>query len=105
MEIPALDEEEEEDITKQVAEPTQGHALQLKNVSDLGGLSPSGGRGSLINRLDATNQDGVDLSVLMKGLCRAQVVCDVDDAADQTWNPETLLQQTLSEFTALQNPN
>mmetsp|Transcript_16485 Transcript_16485/g.32222 ORF Transcript_16485/g.32222 Transcript_16485/m.32222 type:complete len:189 (-) Transcript_16485:93-659(-) len=92
--IPDLEEEAEEDITRQVAAPPQtGTALSqpVRSVRELDvALS------SRASQLPASPEEGVDLAPLMQCLCSERQVFE----ADVTWEPELIFQEVASAINA-----
>ena len=89
-----MEEEAEEDITRQVAAPPQtGTALSqpVRIVRELDvALS------SRASQLPASPEEGVDLAPLMQCLCSERQVFE----ADITWEPELIFQEVASAINA-----
>lgn len=88
--IPDLEEEAEEDITRQVAAPpTAGSSLAppVRTVRELEGALNSRG-----TQLPTTPEEGVDLAPLMQCLCSDRQVFE----QDVTWDHELIFQEVAS---------
>lgn len=93
--IPDLEEEAEEDITRQVAAPpvagTVFSAQPVRSVRELDvALS------SRASQLPASPEEGVDLAPLMQCLCSERQVFE----PDVTWDHEHIFQEVASEINA-----
>jgi len=93
--IPDLEEEAEEDITRQVAAPpsagTNFTAQPVRSVRELDvALS------SHTSQLPASPEEGVDLAPLMQCLCSERQVFE----PDQTWDHELIFQEVASGINA-----
>eukprot|EP00931_Biecheleriopsis_adriatica_P088217 TRINITY_DN62589_c0_g1_i1.p1 TRINITY_DN62589_c0_g1~~TRINITY_DN62589_c0_g1_i1.p1 ORF type:complete len:179 (-),score=46.33 TRINITY_DN62589_c0_g1_i1:77-613(-) len=88
--IPDLEEEAEEDITRQVAAPPTAAtslAQPVRSVRELEGALNSRG-----TQLPTTPEDGVDLAPLMQCLCSDRQVFE----QDSTWDHELIFQEVAS---------
>merc|ERR1740130_2056968 len=93
--IPDLEEEAEEDITRQVAAPpTVGQnfaAPPVRSVRELEGALQSRAA-----QLPASPEEGVDLAPLMRCLCTERQVFETDT----TWDHELIFQEVASDINA-----
>lgn len=92
--IPDLEEEAEEDITRQVAAPPVAPAHHLQPVRSIRELDTA-----LNNRapqLPASPEEGVDLAPLMQCLCSERQVFEQDN----TWDHELIFQEVASAINA-----
>lgn len=97
--IPDLEEETEEDITRQVAAPpASGVAYQqpVRSVRELDAAIISGGPGGRSTQLPASPEEGVDLAPLMQCLCSERQVFE----ADTNWDHELIFQEVASAINA-----
>ncbi|CAE7565456.1 ift43 [Symbiodinium sp. CCMP2456] len=88
--IPDLEEEAEEDITRQVAAPpiaAPSLAAPVRTVRELDGALISRG-----TQLPTTPEEGVDLAPLMQCLCSDRQVFE----QDSTWDHELIFQEVAS---------
>jgi len=88
--IPDLEEEAEEDITRQVAAPpSQGNTFrhEVKSVREL-----DVAMSSRVAQLPTNPEEGVDLAPLMQCLCSERQVFELD----QTWDHELIFQEVAS---------
>ncbi|KAF4676721.1 cytosolic iron-sulfur protein assembly [Perkinsus chesapeaki] len=97
--IPDLDDEQEEDLTRQVAAPPTGYVLELRGQRELEEAageqkSTSGLRGG--GRINPHPEAGIDLSILLSNLLTPAEV----EESDVVWDHDVLLQQLASELTA-----
>mmetsp|Transcript_68652 Transcript_68652/g.128068 ORF Transcript_68652/g.128068 Transcript_68652/m.128068 type:complete len:190 (-) Transcript_68652:80-649(-) len=91
--IPDLEEEAEEDITRQVAAPpTAGPSYSAQPVRAVRELDV-GSRGA---QLPASPEEGVDLAPLMQCLCAEKQVFE----ADVAWDHELIFQEVASAINA-----
>jgi hypothetical protein len=96
--IPDLEEEAEEDITRQVAAPpTSGTAYTqpVRSVRELD-VALSGGPGGRATQLPASPEEGVDLASLMQCLCSERQVFE----ADANWDHELIFQEVARAINA-----
>eukprot|EP00928_Gymnodinium_smaydae_P079036 TRINITY_DN63057_c0_g1_i1.p1 TRINITY_DN63057_c0_g1~~TRINITY_DN63057_c0_g1_i1.p1 ORF type:complete len:187 (-),score=52.90 TRINITY_DN63057_c0_g1_i1:137-697(-) len=94
--IPDLEEEADEDITRQVAAPptaagTAGYSQPVRSVRELDNQAE--GR---LPQLPASPEEGVDLAPLMQCLCSERQVYEVD----QTWDHQLIFQEVASAINA-----
>lgn len=93
--IPDLEEEAEEDITRQVAAPpTGGQLLSAPPVRSVRELDQAVQSRSA--QLPASPEEGVDLAPLMRCLCTERQVFE----ADTTWDHELVFQEVASDINA-----
>lgn len=93
--IPDLEEEAEDDITRQVAAPPASggtfSAQPVRSVRELDSALASRGM-----QLPASPEPGVDLAPLMQCLCSERQVFE----PDTTWDPELIFQEVASGINA-----
>lgn len=87
--IPDLEEEAEEDITRQVAAPPTA-ALSTQPVRTVRELDVA--MSSRVSQLPASPEEGVDLAPLMQCLCSERQVFE----PDATWDHELIFQEVAS---------
>mmetsp|Transcript_117485 Transcript_117485/g.314989 ORF Transcript_117485/g.314989 Transcript_117485/m.314989 type:complete len:209 (+) Transcript_117485:84-710(+) len=88
--IPDLEEEAEEDITRQVAAPPAAAPTIMAPVRSVRELDVAlAGKAS---QLPATPEEGVDLAPLMQCLCSEKLVFE----KDETWDHELIFQEVAS---------
>mmetsp|Transcript_7447 Transcript_7447/g.10746 ORF Transcript_7447/g.10746 Transcript_7447/m.10746 type:complete len:182 (+) Transcript_7447:70-615(+) len=93
--IPDLEEEAEEDITRQVAAPpTAGPGAFHQPVRSVRELE--GALSSRATQLPASPEEGVDLAPLMQCLCSERQVFE----ADALWDHELVFQEVASAINA-----
>lgn len=92
--IPDLEEEAEEDITRQVAAPPSAGMLSHQPVRSIRELDTA--LQSRATQLPASPEEGVDLAPLMQCLCSERQVFE----SDQTWDPELMFQEVGSDINA-----
>mmetsp|Transcript_69781 Transcript_69781/g.161450 ORF Transcript_69781/g.161450 Transcript_69781/m.161450 type:complete len:192 (+) Transcript_69781:67-642(+) len=88
--IPDLEEEAEEDITRQVAAPPTAGATYHQPVRSVRELDTA--LSSRASQLPASPEEGVDLAPLMQCLCSERQVFE----ADTTWDHELIFQEVAS---------
>lgn len=92
--IPDLEDEAEEDITRQVAAPPVAHTTNLRTARELEAAQGQASRG--LSQLQTNQEDGIDLAVLTMKLCGEMQVFEEDVA----WDPELIFQEVASEINA-----
>jgi len=93
--IPDLEEEAEEDITRQVAAPpSAGNTFSAQHVRSVRELDVA--MSSRASQLPASPEEGVDLAPLMQCLCSERQVFQPDVA----WEPELVFQEVASDINA-----
>lgn len=92
--IPDLEEEAEEDITRQVAAPPVAYNSNLRNVRELDAAQATQSRG--LSALQTNPEEGIDLAVLTQKLCGEHQVFE----EDVTWDHELIFQEVASEINA-----
>lgn len=88
--IPDLEEEAQEDITRQVAAPPSAGSVFRQPVRSVRELE--GALSSRASQLPSTPEEGVDLAPLMQVLCSERQVFE----ADATWDHELVFQEVAS---------
>lgn len=93
--IPDLEEEAEEDITRQVAAPpppSMAYGANVRSIRELDSQIASRG----LSQLPTNPEEGVDLAILTQCLCAEHQVFE----EDATWDHELIFQEVASDINA-----
>jgi len=90
--IPDLEEEAEEDITRQVAAPPIAYSQNVRSIREMDSAISSRG----LSQLPTTPEEGVDLAILTQCLCAEHQVFE----EDSTWDHELIFQEVASDINA-----
>eukprot|EP00746_Dinoflagellata_sp_MGD_P167223 gnl/MRDRNA2_/MRDRNA2_97675_c0_seq1.p1 gnl/MRDRNA2_/MRDRNA2_97675_c0~~gnl/MRDRNA2_/MRDRNA2_97675_c0_seq1.p1 ORF type:complete len:218 (-),score=57.70 gnl/MRDRNA2_/MRDRNA2_97675_c0_seq1:65-718(-) len=90
--IPDLEEEAEEDITRQVAAPPIAYSQNVRSIREMDSAISSRG----LSQLPTTPEEGVDLAILTQCLCAEHQVFE----EDSQWDHELIFQEVASDINA-----